>query len=221
MTATTPPQRERFMKKHTMGMVSSVGRKFVVAATGLFLCTFLIVHLSGSLLLFRDDGGAAFHAYARFMSTNLLIRVLEIGLVLGFLLHILDAALLTRWNRDARPVRYAAEQAKGGGWISRHMGLTGSLLLLFLLVHLRTFLFEHRVVGNSATLYELVQTAFQNPLYVSGYVAAMLLLAFHLQHGFQSAFRTLGVTQRCHSALIRACGLLFATLVPSGSNTYF
>jgi succinate dehydrogenase / fumarate reductase cytochrome b subunit len=205
------------MNKHTVMIFSSVGRKLVMAITGLFLCTFLVVHLSGNLLLFKNDGGAAFNAYARFMSSNVFIRVLEIGLLFGFLFHIVDAALLTKWNRGARPARYAVERAKGnGGLISRHMGLTGSILLLFLLIHLRTFLVEHRIFGNSASLYDLVQAAFANPLYVCLYVTAMLLLAFHLHHGFQSAFHTLGVTHRRYRILINACGWLFSLLVPAG-----
>ena len=205
------------MKQQQVIIFSTIGRKFVMAATGLFLCSFLVVHLSGNLLLFKGDGGTAFNAYAHFMSTNVLIRVLEIGLLLGFVLHIVDAALLTKQNRESQPVRYAVVKPKGGvSWMSRYMGLTGSILLLFLIVHLRTFLVEHRIVGNSTPLYELVQSAFKNPLYVCLYVTAMFLLAFHLQHGFQSAFRTLGVTHRRYGLLINAVGLLFSILIPAG-----
>ena len=168
------------MKKQIRILSSTIGRKLIMAATGLFLCSFLLVHLSGNLLLFKSDGGAAFNAYARFMSSNILIRVLEIGLLFGFLFHIIDAALLTRWNRTARPERYDVVRTKGTGvWTSRHMGLTGSIILLFLLVHLRTFLVEHRVMGNTTSLYDLVQAAFANPLYVCLYVTAMFVLAVH------------------------------------------
>ena len=205
------------MKKQIAILSSTIGRKLIMAATGVFLCSFLLVHLSGNLLLFKSDGGAAFNAYAHFMSTNGVIRVLEVGLVLGFLFHIVDAVLLTKWNHNARPERYDSARTKGNGsWTSRYMGLTGSILLLFLLIHLRTFLVEHRFFGNSASLYDLVQGAFANPLYVGLYVTAMFLLAFHLQHGFQSAFRTLGVTHRRYARLINACGLLFSLLVPAG-----
>lgn len=205
------------MKKQIAILSSTIGRKLIMAATGLFLCSFLLVHLSGNLLLFKSDGGAAFNAYAHFMSSNVLIRVLEVGLVLGFLFHIVDAVLLTKWNRSARPEGYDSARTKGeGGWTSRYMGFTGSILLLFLLIHLRTFLVEHRFLGNSASLYDLVQGAFANPWYMSFYVAAMFLLSFHLQHGFQSAFRTLGVTHRRYARLLNACGWLFALLVPAG-----
>jgi succinate dehydrogenase / fumarate reductase cytochrome b subunit len=205
------------MKKQIDIMSSSIARKLIMAATGLFLCSFLVVHLAGNLLLFKDDGGVAFTAYAHFMSSNLFIRVLEIGLVGGFLLHIVDAAVLTKANRDARPVRYAAEHPKGGGsWISRHMGITGSVLFFFLVVHLRTFFIEHRILGADASLYELIRAAFANPLYVCLYVSAMVLLAFHLYHGFHSAFRTLGVTRRRSTTLITAFGVLFSIGVPAG-----
>ncbi|MBM4256097.1 MAG: succinate dehydrogenase cytochrome b subunit [Deltaproteobacteria bacterium] len=205
------------MTKQTGIMSSSIGRKLIMAVTGVFLCSFLVVHLAGNLLLFRDDGGVAFTAYARFMASNLLIRVLEIGLVGGFLFHIVDAAVLSKANRNARPVRYATERPKGGGsWISRHMGITGSVIFLFLVVHLRTFFVEHRILGADASLYDLIRAAFANPLYVGLYVTAMVLLAFHLYHGFHSAFCTLGVTRRRYTTLITAFGVLFSIGVPAG-----
>ena len=73
------------MSKKTNLLTSSVGRKFLMGATGLFLCSFLVIHLSGNLLLFKNDGGIAFDAYSEFMATNLLIRTIEIGLFAGFL----------------------------------------------------------------------------------------------------------------------------------------
>jgi succinate dehydrogenase / fumarate reductase, cytochrome b subunit len=205
------------MKKPIALLSSTIGRKLIMMATGLLLCSFLLVHLAGNLLLFKGDGGVAFTAYARFMSSAVLIRVLEVGLVLGFLFHIVDAALLTKWNRAARPDPYEAARTKGPrGWTARYMGFSGGVLLVFLLIHLRTFLVEHRVLGNPASLYDLVVAAFRDPRYVSLYVGAMVLLACHLHHGFQSAVQTLGVTHRRARAVLNAVGVLFSLVVPAG-----
>lgn len=188
-----------------------------MAITGLFLCGFLVAHLSGNLLLLQRDGGATFTAYAEWMSSQWLIRVLELGLLLGFLIHIVDAALLRKLNRAAQPQRYAMTRPKGSArWAARSMGISGSLLFLFLIIHLRTFLVEHRMLGSDKSLYELVRVTFAHPAYVSVYVGAMVGLALHLLHGFSSAFRTLGVTRPRYVAILRVFGLLFVVLVPAG-----
>lgn len=123
---------------------SNIGRKLVMALTGLFLISFLFVHLSGNFLLLSNDSGAKFNAYSRFMSTAGIIRVLEIVLVAGFLIHIYTAVVLTRKNASRRPGGYAAgNKTPGVSWFSKNMGLTGSLILVFLILHLRTFYFEY------------------------------------------------------------------------------
>ncbi|RME01465.1 MAG: succinate dehydrogenase, partial [Deltaproteobacteria bacterium] len=136
-------------------MRSSILRKTVMGITGLFLCLFLLVHLSGNFLLFR--GPEAFNAYSQFMAHNTFIRVNEFVLLFGFLFHIMDALLLTRKNRSARPVGYAVGSGNANSaWVSRNMGMTGSIVLVFLVVHLRTFFVEHRILHVEKTMYDSV-----------------------------------------------------------------
>ncbi len=197
---------------------SSVGRKIIMALTGLFLITFLVVHLAGNLLLLRNDGGAAFNAYAEFMSTNPLIRVLEILLFLGFVLHIYQGLYLAWDARRKRSQEYAQNQPSANSSIfSRTMPITGLVILIFLLVHLRSFFVEARILESSYTMYELCKMAFENPWYSAFYVVSMILLAFHLAHGFYSGFQTLGlIVNRRVRQLIQWTSAIFAFLVPLG-----
>ena len=199
---------------------SSVGKKVIMSLTGLFLCLFLVVHLSGNLLLFKHDGGVAFNAYSEFMSTNGFIRFNEFVLLFGFLFHIIDSLVLTLKNRSARPVRYAINKPSANSSLaSRNMGITGSIVLVFLVIHLRTFLVEQRFLHAHETMYKSVQSAFQSPYYSVFYLLAMVLLGFHLYHGFQSTFQSLGLSHGRYTPLIKKIGLLFSMIVPAGFAT--
>ena len=124
-------------------LTSNIGRKLIMALTGLFLVSFLVVHLSGNLLLLRPDSGEAFNIYSHFMTTNPVIRVLEIGLLLGFVLHIYTSVVLTQHNKKARPTGYSAgNNSPGVAWYSKNMGITGSIILVFLIIHLKQFYWE-------------------------------------------------------------------------------
>lgn len=197
---------------------TSVGRKVIMALTGLFLITFLVVHLAGNLLLLRNDGGAAFNAYAEFMSTNPLIRVLEIVLFAGFVLHIYQGLYFIFREKKSRPHNYTLNQASANTTIfSRTMRLSAIVVLVFLIVHLRHFFVEHRLLGTTLTMYESCKQAFENPYYSAFYVASMVLLAFHLAHGFYSGFQTLGlIVNRRVERLIQWAAAVFAFLVPLG-----
>ncbi|RME76959.1 MAG: hypothetical protein D6785_13155, partial [Planctomycetota bacterium] len=198
-------------------LTSSVGRKFIMGLTGLFLCTFLVVHLMGNLQLLKGDGGIAFNHYSDFMSTNLGIRILEIGLVLGFLFHILDGISLTLKNHSARPERYYVNAGSANSsWTSRHMFFTGFLVLLFLGLHLWSFTIRHRVLHAQEPMFESVRMAFENPWYSAFYIFAFFLLGLHLHHGFQSAFQSLGLRHKKYTPLIQGLGLLFCILIPLG-----
>lgn len=206
---------------------SSIGRKIVMSLTGLFLVSFLFVHLSGNFLLFKDDGGAAFNLYSKFMSTNAVIRVLEIGLVLGFGFHIYTAIVLTKINKAARPIGYAvSNDNQKVSWFSKNMGISGSIVLIFLIVHLLNFYFPYHYGWDKTMLiegeevkdmYTLVAIVFKNqPWYSILYIVAMLLLGFHLNHGFQSAFRTLGIDHVKYTPTITFLGTVISILVPLG-----
>lgn len=193
---------------------SSVGQKFVSGLTGLFLISFLLVHLAGNFQLFKNDQGVAFNAYSEFMSSNPVIRTLEIGLVLGFVFHMFIGIKLYLKNKAARPVAYAVRDANANSsWTSRSMFLSGIIIIVFLIIHLKSFFVETRFLGEK-DMYKLVVTAFQQPLYSGFYVVAMVLLGLHLNHGFQSSFQTFGLLGKKFSPLLKGLGLAFAIIVP-------
>ena len=213
------------MSKLNEFLTSTIGRKLIVALTGLFLISFLIVHVSGNMLLFSDDGGDAFNIYSRFMSTNPLIRVLEIGLVLGFVLHIYQSLVLTAKNRGAREVKYVKQKShENSSWYSRNMALFGMIILVFLVIHLKSYWYEYKfgevpmttIEGESVKdMYKIVAESFTAAWYVAFYVISMVILAFHLVHGTQSAFQTLGLNHPSYTPTIKAVGTIFAIVVPA------
>jgi succinate dehydrogenase / fumarate reductase, cytochrome b subunit len=173
---------------------SSVGQKLISALTGFFLCAFLVVHVSGNLQLFKNDGGVSFNEYAESASSSWLIRSIEIFLFVGFAIHIFWGVRLWFFNRRARPKGYAVYRPDESSSIfSRVMFISGSIILLFLAVHLKGFWVPIRFGSHSLSEYEMVRIAFENPIYDLYYILCLALLAFHLRQGFQSAFQTFGV----------------------------
>ncbi|MEO0580793.1 MAG: succinate dehydrogenase cytochrome b subunit [Bacteroidota bacterium] len=141
----------------------SIGRKVVMGLTGLFLVTFLFVHVGGNSLLFIPDDGRTFNAFVKFMTTNPLIKGLELVLAAGFIFHIIYAFILTAKNNAARPVKYAFKGAKdkGSSWVSRNMIWTGGIVLLFLLLHIPMFYgtYHFNKTGNGTVT---LQKAFED-----------------------------------------------------------
>jgi succinate dehydrogenase / fumarate reductase cytochrome b subunit len=123
---------------------SSLGKKLIMALTGLFLCTFLIVHLGGNLLLFKDDDGYGFNMYANFLTHFPPIEVIAYLLYLSILVHAVYALILTIKNRKARPVSYASINKSPATWSSKNMGLLGSILFLFIVIHMSDFWFAYK-----------------------------------------------------------------------------
>ncbi|QCR22895.1 succinate dehydrogenase cytochrome b subunit [Pontibacter sp. SGAir0037] len=214
------------MNWFTKTFSSTVGRKIVMSVTGLFLCSFLVVHLIGNLQLFKNDGGIAFNVYSDFMAHSFIIRIMEVVLVLGFVFHIYDAIALTRRNKAARPIDYAEKRPQENStWSSRNMGLLGTVILVFLIIHLWNFFVPARFGGLEGVviedveydnLYLKVVQSFQIWWYVAIYVISMVALAYHLIHGFQSAFQTLGLDHKKYTPFIQAFGYAFSVLVCLG-----
>lgn len=195
---------------------SSVGKKLLMSLTGIFLLIFLIEHLAGNLLLLKSDNGEAFNAYAKFMGGNPIVRTLEIGLLSIILLHIFNGIRLWLENRKARDKKYAAYKlAENTDLQSRMMKLSAVLFLWFLTVHMRTFWFHARILGDH-DIASLVYTTFQQTWYVVFYLAALVVVGFHLRHGFQSAFQTLGLRTKKYQSLIDFIAVLFWLVVPLG-----
>jgi succinate dehydrogenase / fumarate reductase, cytochrome b subunit len=124
---------------------SSIGQKLFVALTGLFLCTFLIIHVTGNLQLFNHDNGMAFNVYTVFMTTNPLIKAISYILYLSILLHAFKGLHLVYKNRIARPVQYGMVNGKANShWTSRSMGILGTIILVFIVVHMSDFWAEYK-----------------------------------------------------------------------------
>lgn len=199
---------------------SSVGKKLVMSFTGLFLISFLVIHVYLNAQIFLPDGKEKFLAGAHFMGTNAVTRILEVGLVLGFLLHIIQGLMLWSQNSKKRSAgRYAVKAGNATSkWYSRSMGLLGTIVLLFLIMHTSHFWIPNRanqfMTGEEIDLYEKMRITFQNPVVVVLYVLGCISLAFHLVHGFYSAFQTLGMGTARYKAIIRNTGIAFSIIVP-------
>jgi succinate dehydrogenase / fumarate reductase cytochrome b subunit len=212
------------MKWFTNFLSSTIGRKFLMALTGLFLILFLAVHLAGNLQLMKADGGRAFNIYTQFMTSNLVIKTISYVNYATILLHIIWAIILTVRNRKARGPEGYAVSRNSSHWTSRNMGVLGTLILIFLIIHLRGFWYEMHW-GEIPTenydgvavknLYAVVDFAYQNVWFVIFYVASMAFLAFHLLHGFASAFQTLGLNHVKYNPVIKFIGVAFAIIVPA------
>ncbi len=203
---------------------SSLGKKLIMALTGLFLVMFLTGHLLGNMQLFANDGGQSFNEYAKFMTTAPIIKLLSYITYLSILGHVIYSIVLTRRNQEARPIQYARNDRSANSlWSSRNMGILGTLVLIFLVIHLKSFWYEMHfgvipmVEYNGVeikNLYMVVNEAFAHEWYVILYVISMGALAFHLSHGFQSAFQTLGLAHVKYTPLIKTVGYAYAILVP-------
>ncbi len=200
-------------------LFSSLTKKYIMGLTGIFLIVFLIVHCGLNALVFLNDGGQTFLHAAHFMGTNPLMRTLEIGLVLGFLAHIADGLYLWYQNKQARPQGYAkVDTTKNSTWYSRSMGLLGTILLIFLIIHASDFWIPNRAnqfaTGEEINLYVKMQEEFANPIVVLVYVFACFSLFWHLLHGFQSAFQSMGWNHPKYNGIITKLGTAFAIIVP-------
>jgi succinate dehydrogenase / fumarate reductase cytochrome b subunit len=208
---------------------TSIGKKLLVGATGLFLCSFIIVHLAGNFQLLKNDEGEAFNAYAAFMGHNSLIQFIAWGLKIIIIVHAVIALQLTFKNRAARPVKYAINPGnQTSSWFSRQMAIMGTILLIFLIIHLADFWwkFHYGDVPTKAyagmheelkDLYFIVNEAFKVGWLVALYVIGMIGLSFHLIHGFKSAFQTFGLNHVKYNGLINFVGVwLFGIAIPVG-----
>ena len=204
---------------------SSLIKKYWMALTGLFLCIFLLGHVTGNLQLFIQDGGLQFNEYAKFMTTNPMVKILSYLTYFSILFHAIDGILLTIENRSARPIGYAKNHASTNStWASRNMAILGSIILIFIIMHMSNFWAKMHFtqmpldVNGNKDLYLIVCQFFRDPqtglACVLLYTAAMVGLSFHLQHGFQSGFQSLGVRHPQYTSLIKKLGYLISIVVP-------
>ncbi len=206
---------------------SSLTKKYWMALTGLFLSVFLIVHLAGNLVLLGGKEMAEnFNAYAEFMTTFPVIKITSYLLYFSILFHAFDGILLTIQNRKARPVKYHYEKpSANSNWASRNMAFLGTIMLFFIVGHMATFWWRMKFgelpldAAGRKDLYTVVDMYFTTAstalLHVLIYVVAMIAIAFHLLHGFQSSFQTLGVNHPKYTPLIKKIGVGFAVVIPA------
>ena len=218
---------------------SSIAKKYWMAFTGLFLCLFLAGHLAGNLQLFipGEAGRLQFNEYALFMTTNPAVKVLSYVTYFSILFHAIDGILLTVQNRKARPVKYAYNKpGANSSWASRNMAMLGTVLLAFIATHMTNFWAKMHfaempmqdvvdenglVTGQIKDLYTIV-IEFFNPAANSlalvaliFYVLSMVAVGFHLWHGFQSAWQSIGVNHKKYTPIIRTAGKAYSVLVPA------
>jgi succinate dehydrogenase / fumarate reductase cytochrome b subunit len=201
---------------------SSIGKKLIMGLTGLFLIAFLIVHVSANSCIFVNDGGETFNAVAHFLSHNWLLRIMEIGLFAGLILHIVQGLILWKQNSAARPVNYSVNDAnKNSKWYSRSMGLLGTLLLFFLVIHISKFFVDTKIAmyadgginDASHNLFNEMKVEFQTWWVVVIYVLGVISLFWHLLHGFQSAFQTFGLNHKKYTPYIKIIGFGYSVIV--------
>jgi succinate dehydrogenase / fumarate reductase cytochrome b subunit len=211
---------------------SSVGKKFVMGMTGLFLISFLIVHVGINACIWANDGGEMFNKAAHFMGSAIVIRIMEVGLFVGIIIHIIQGLVLEFQNRKKRDIGYKINLGnKGSKWYSRSMGLLGTLILLFLIMHLYHFWVPSRF-GGMANIQELQPVAYENGKEIHNlyaeilsvfqnnlavvilYVAGCFSLSWHLMHGFQSAFRSIGLYNNKYLKMAKSVGIAFSIIVP-------
>jgi succinate dehydrogenase / fumarate reductase cytochrome b subunit len=273
---------------------SSITKKYWMSLTGLFLCVFLIGHLAGNLQLLTGTA-LQFNEYALFMTTNPAVKILSYVTYISILFHAIDGILLTIQNRKARPIGYVKQDAgASSGFAARNMAVLGSLILIFIVIHLKNFWYEmhyceemplmtkmveqggvksYQLIGSKNSPMPIlslgdkqkiddefiknvsIQTQGQYELKVDGaklinkkdgeilfegykdlhkitfdffrieknnmgliftilYVLSMIVLGFHLWHGFQSAFVSIGIRNKSWTPRIQLVGKSFAVLIP-------
>ncbi|MFD2161339.1 succinate dehydrogenase cytochrome b subunit [Paradesertivirga mongoliensis] len=248
------------MSSFTKTFSTTMGKKLIMSLTGLFLALFLVVHLIGNLQLFKDDAGKAFNEYSYFMTHFLPIKIISYVLYLSIVLHALYALFITIRNNKARPVGYAQYNGSANSsWSSRNMGILGTILLIFIVIHMKSFWWEYhngdlpyaryemslsnpadvtftplpfdgnplvhseyvdsqsgKEVVVAKDLYKIVVDAFGRLWYVILYVLSMIAMGFHLYHGFQSGFQTLGFDHNKYFPAIKFLGLwVFSIIIPA------
>ena len=208
------------MKKY---FSSRIFQKALAALSGGFLVLFLIGHLAGNLQLFipGELGQKQFNAYALFMTTNPAVIALSYVTYTSIFLHLVFTLYLTLQSRKARPVKYLAKSGSTNStWSSRNMAFLGTMLLLFLIIHLRSFWYEMHFgdIGidkwGNKDLHTVTTTAFKNIFYTGFYIISMIMLAFHLHHGVESAFQTLGLNTLKYERTISFLGKGIAVFIP-------
>jgi succinate dehydrogenase / fumarate reductase cytochrome b subunit len=207
-------------------IASSIGKKLIMSLAGLFLIIFLVIHLSINLSLIFSDSREVFNTAAHFMSSNVIIKIIEIVLFGGFILHMFYGYYLQIKNWIARGRGYNVTNYSQTSFFSKFMIHTAVIITVFLIIHLSDFYFKSKFFGevpevfyNGKSYHDLgilVIEKFKIPGFVIFYIACFLFLAFHLLHGFWSAFQTLGLDHKVYTPVIKVIGILYTIAITAG-----
>lgn len=202
-----------------------------MALTGLFLISFLVVHVGLNSCVFNDlpifnpeDDGSMFNRAAFYMGNSLVIRIMEIGLFAGFILHIIQGYAVEAKNRSRRKQGYKVDLGnRGSTWMSRSMAILGTLIFLYLVLHVSQFWVPSRITHNVPqetyngkemhNMFLLMYDTFQQGWVVIVYLIGVGALLFHLLHGFHAAFRSVGVHNKKYLSLLKGLGYGFSVVV--------
>ncbi|WP_213190562.1 succinate dehydrogenase cytochrome b subunit [Cloacibacterium caeni] len=202
---------------------STIGRKFLMALSAMFLLVFLLIHLSVNLLsIFSED---AFNTASHFMGYNPLIQfVLQPVLVAGVIFHFVMGFVLEMKNKNARPVKYAVANNSGNSsWSSRNMIISGAVILAFLGLHMYDFWmhemnykYVEALSINETRYWEELHAKFADLWRVIFYAVSFVLLGLHLSHGFQSSFQSIGARHPKYLKCVNTLGTWYSILIPLG-----
>lgn len=205
-------------------MLSTLSRKILMCVTGLFLSFFLLIHFLGNLQLFlpQEQAHLQFNAYSHFLSGNIIIKIVSYVLYTSIIVHAVDGLIITLRNRKSGGNYRTDNRKRASTWASRNMGILGTLILIFLVIHFQNFWYVYKF-GNlplddngNKDLYILVITVFKEWWYVLIYVASMIALCYHLIHGIQSAVRTLGVFHPKFVRWFKYAGIAYSLIICCG-----
>lgn len=209
-------------------MYSSITKKIWMSLMGLFLMVFLVVHLGINMLLLFDSTRELYNEAAHFMGTNPFIQAFQWVLFLGFAIHIVLGVVLQIQNWIARPKGYKVKASSEDSFFSKYMIHTGVIIFIFLIIHFTNFFFKVKIFhtvpefvlnGVDTGMEDMgivVVELFQLPEYVVGYIIALLILGFHLDHAFQSAFQSLGLNHKKYTPFIKGFGHIYSIVISLG-----
>ena len=204
---------------------SSLGKKLMMSLAGIFLITFLLVHMGLNLLVILFEDHMVYNKAAHFMSSNILIKIVEVLLFGGLLLHVIYALILQIQNWIARPKRYNKTNYSNTSFFSKFMIHTAMITLVFLIIHLMDFYIKAKFGHASEIMVDGVAyhdfaneiiAKFKELPFVIFYIAAFIFLGFHLAHGFQSAFKTLGLDNKKYTPAIQFLAMVYTIVVVAG-----
>lgn len=204
--------------------MNTLSRKIVMAATGLFLCFFLLIHFLGNTQLFLEPEQAklSFNAYSHFLTGNPLVKMVSYVLYASILGHALYAGIISAKNKAAGGTYKRDNRGRASKWYSRNMGVLGTIILIFLVLHFQNFWYVYKFgtigldVNGNKDLYTVVVMAFQQLWLVIIYVIAMIALCYHLIHGIKSGIRSLGLFHPKFVRWVNVVGIVFSVVICIG-----